>query len=213
MSPGVHVQLAVSGVDACPASLASRSATVESVTTSRPSSADGDGVVGELTVTDGDAVEASTDLDGPVFSDGDRSVYRFTASGEDCPCGTVPDHGCPVRDLRADGGRLVVTFVADDAETVRSVVLDLQSCCETVRLQRLTRSADGDEPTLVVVDRTAFTDRQYEVLRTAHEMGYFDRPKTATSDEVAASLDITVPTFSEHLAVSQSKLLDQVLAT
>jgi hypothetical protein len=44
-------------------------------------------------------------------------------------------------------------------------------------------------------------------------MGYFDRPKTASSDEVATALDIAVPTFSEHLATTQSKLLDQVLAT
>ncbi|MFC6724570.1 helix-turn-helix domain-containing protein, partial [Halobium palmae] len=103
-------------------------------------------------------------------------------------------------------------FVACDLPTLRSIVADLRSCCGDVRLQRLTRSAPDDRRTLLFVDRTAFTDRQYEVLRTAHEMGYFAQPKEADSADVAAALDISVPTFSEHLSVAQEKLLEQLLA-
>jgi hypothetical protein len=63
-----------------------------------------------------------------------------------------------------------------------------------------------------VVDRTAFTDRQCEVLRTAHEMGYFDRPRESDSATVAAALGVSTATFSEHLSAAQDTLLDQLLA-
>lgn len=209
MASGIRVELAAEGVAACPVTSMSETYEVESVVTTPRE----DGVVGEVTLdrpsTDGETAPPHDDAD-PVFDDGERSIYRFEADG-DCPCGRVPDHGCPVRDVHADGGTLVLSFLVADLETVRSVVADLRSCCDAVRVRRLTHSAPDDR-TLLLVDRSAFTDRQYEVLRTAHEMGYFDRPKAATADEVATELDIAPATFSEHLATTQSKLLDQILA-
>jgi predicted DNA binding protein len=55
------------------------------------------------------------------------------------------------------------------------------------------------------------TDRQREVLRTAHEMGYFEYPRGANAGEVATALDIEPSTFTEHLNAAQSKLLDELL--
>jgi predicted DNA binding protein len=50
------------------------------------------------------------------------------------------------------------------------------------------------------------------VLRTAHQLGYFEHPKGANAGEVAESLDITTATFIQHLSAAQQKLLDSVLA-
>lgn len=211
MAAGIRAELVVDGIEGCPATAISRTHPVDSVVTDRRPTADG-GVVGELTLTHepgSDPAPAGADR---VFADGSQSVYRFTTDEADCPCGRIPDHGCPVRDLRAEGGSLVCSFLAPDTETVREIVSDLRSCSETVRLRRLTRSAPDDQQALLVVDRSAFTDRQYEVLQTAHEMGYFDSPKRAGGDAVAERLEISVATFSEHLAVAQRKLLDQLLA-
>jgi predicted DNA binding protein len=44
-------------------------------------------------------------------------------------------------------------------------------------------------------------------------MGYFETPKRVGNADVAERLGIAGPTFSEHLAVAQRKLLDQLLAT
>lgn len=211
MDSGIHVQLAVEGVSDCPVSSVSETVDVESITTSRQTASDEGGLVGEFTVSDTDTPGVSTDAATRVFSDGPESVYRYTTDGDECPCGRLPAHGCPVRDVSADSGTVVLSFIAPDVETLRAVVTDLQSCCETVRVRRLTRSTTDDRQSLLVVDRTAFTDRQYEVLQTAHEMGYFAQPKEASSADVAARLGISVPTFSEHLAVSQQKLMDQLL--
>lgn len=214
MGSGIHAQVSVSDVDSCPVATMSETSPVESVVTDRRTASAGGGVVGEVTLSRSDRPESVPEPVDRVFSDDGRSVYRFTNADADgdCPCGRIPDHGCPVRDVRADSGSLVLSFVASDLRTLRSIVDDLRSCCGGVRLQRLTRSAPDDRRTLLFVDRAAFTDRQYEVLRTAHEMGYFAQPKEADSADVAAALDISVPTFSEHLSVAQEKLLEQLLA-
>lgn len=218
MDRGIHVQLEVGGVSGCPVSSLSEQAELDSIVTSRQATPDGSSVVGEFTLSnaadgngDGDENPAA-DVADVVFSDGTDSVYRYTTDGDDCPCGRLPSHGCPIRNVYADSGTVVVSFIAPDVETLQTVVTDLQSCCETVTVRRLTRSEADERQSLLVVDRTEFTDRQYEVLQTAHEMGYFAQPKEATSADVAERLDIAVPTFSEHLAVSQQKLLDQLLA-
>lgn len=71
-----------------------------------------------------------------------------------------------------------------------------------------TESADST----VSVDRGKLTDRQLEVLETAHAMGYYQYPRGANASEVAEALDICPSTLAEHLAAAQTKLLDDVLA-
>lgn len=209
MDCGIHVQLSVDGIETCPVTALSTEVAVESIVSGGRHA--GDGAVGEATVTDPPDRTSVPDGVKNVFTDGSRSVYRFEADG-DCPCTRLPAHGCPIRDMHAEAGTLHVSFIVPCVETIRTIVTDLRASCETVRVHRLTRSAPDDERTLALVDRSAFTDRQYEVLRTAHEMGYFERPKEATSADVAAALGISVATFSEHLATTQTKLLDQLLA-
>jgi predicted DNA binding protein len=41
--------------------------------------------------------------------------------------------------------------------------------------------------------------------------GFFESPKEQTGREIAASLDITQPTFNHHLRVAQRKLFEIVL--
>lgn len=208
MGRGIHVELAVDGIETCPATALSEVATVESITTAGRS-ATGD-AVGEATVSGAVADESVPDGMEDVFADGDRTVYRFESDG-DCPCTRLPARGCPIREARAEDGTLRLSFVVPSVESIRPIVADLRACCERVRVRRLTRSTDGEGQSLVVVDRSAFTDRQYEVFRTAHEMGYFERPRGATATDVAARLGIAVATFGEHLATAQAKLADQFL--
>lgn len=65
--------------------------------------------------------------------------------------------------------------------------------------------------TTVAVDRGKLTDRQLEVLETAHAMGYYQYPRGANASEVAEALDICPSTLAEHLAAAQTKLLEDVL--
>ncbi|MFD1514184.1 helix-turn-helix domain-containing protein [Halomarina rubra] len=209
MTAGVHVEVVVDGVETCPVSAISTECEVESIhTTPR---AVGGGVVGELTVEDGPSGELEDHGTDVVFADGEREIHRFVTEEADCPCGHIPDHGCPVRTVSADDGSLCLSFVAPSVQTVRDVVADLESCTGTVRLRRLTRSSADGTDELLFIERDAFTDRQYEALATAHEMGYFDTPRRVDSTDVADQLGISGATFSEHLAVAQRKLFDQLL--
>lgn len=141
-----------------------------------------------------------------------NGVFRLQRpAGQGCACELVERYECPVRSIRADGGELKLTFYAEELETVRNAVGDLKESCDGVHLQRLYEAGDGPSRNLVYIDRDLFTDRQREVLRTAHEMGYFAYPKRANAGEVAASLGIATTTFSEHLSTAQAKLLDRLL--
>ena len=209
---GIRVELRIANVESCPVVAMAERVPVDSVVTDLRPDDDGVSVVGEMTA--GDPAAADSPRAPPsateVFSEGARSVYRFDTGGDDCPCGRIPRHGCPVRDLRAAPGGLSVRFVVPDTGTLEAVVADLRSCCGSVKVRRLVRSRPDDREELLVVDRAAFADRQYEALRTAHRMGYFERPRRAAAADVAAELGVSVSTFSEHLSVAQSKLTDQL---
>lgn len=58
----------------------------------------------------------------------------------------------------------------------------------------------------VLVDRRRLTARQREVLETAHERGYFARPREANATAVAAALGVAPSAFREHLVVAGPKL-------
>lgn len=70
---------------------------------------------------------------------------------------------------------------------------------------------EGSGRNFVVVDRGTLTDRQREVLETAHRMGYFEHPKRTNAGEVAAELGITTSTLTGHLSAAQRMLLGVIL--
>lgn len=52
------------------------------------------------------------------------------------------------------------------------------------------------------------TDAQRAAVRTAYELGYFEIPRTATLDDVAAELDISASSCSERLRRAQTHLIE-----
>lgn len=53
------------------------------------------------------------------------------------------------------------------------------------------------------------TDRQFQVLETAYELGYYDIPRTVSTDDIASGLDLDASTVSEHLKRAERNLLKQ----
>lgn len=54
------------------------------------------------------------------------------------------------------------------------------------------------------------TPRQREVMLAAYVGGYYDWPRGKSGEEVAAELDISLPTFSQHLREAERKLMSLV---
>ncbi|RQG92264.1 helix-turn-helix domain-containing protein [Natrarchaeobius chitinivorans] len=158
----------------------------------------------------------SIDVDAEVsaiFEYGSGRAYRFERElGRGCPCETVERFDSPVVDVRTQGSSLYLAFHATGMGELQSIIGELQERHSNLDVQRLLQSQqEGTEQHLVFVDRSRLTARQREVLETAHRMGYFEHPKGANAGEVAAELEISGATFSEHVAAAQTKLLDAIL--
>lgn len=104
---------------------------------------------------------------------------------------------------------LPVVYRADGTAsfTVVGASEDLQAAIEDVR-----DIADFDVDRLGDYDpresgyTAALTDRQREVVATAVEAGYYDVPRSASQEEVAAALDIAASTVAEHLRKAEAAL-------
>lgn len=142
--------------------------------------------------------------------DDDGGLFEFLVS-EDCMALDLAELGAlPRRISAANGAGHVVADVPPRYDT--SAVIG--GFLEQHRGARLVskREKDGVTPPLT---HTAFketlhqrlTDRQREVLETAFAAGYYEWPRRATGEEVAAELGISSPTFSEHIHTAERKLL------
>jgi DNA-binding CsgD family transcriptional regulator len=210
MSSGIRATVAFSDPGECPIAAASADAetVIDQVSTS-VALPDDDGCVSEFLAGDlSDEVGIT-----PTFSYGDQTLYRIRHEGEEsCPCETVGRFDCPVHRYIADGGSLTLVFHATDFETLQAVVGELRELYPPVDVQRLLQPPlEGTPEDRVFVNRGRLTERQLEVLETAYQMGYFERPKTANATEIADELGIAQSTFTEHLMAAQRKLLDDAL--
>lgn len=133
----------------------------------------------------------------------------------DCVATTLADEEAFLRDLwaAAGDGRVVAEVLPSrDASAVVDSFMDEHPSVELVAKRDRPR-----EGALFLRHRVEdvlveeLTDRQTEVLVTAYRVGYFERPRETTGAQVAADLDISPSTFSQHLRAAQRKLLGALL--
>jgi predicted DNA binding protein len=211
MSSGIRATVAFSNPGECPvaATAGAADATIDQVSTTATLPDSVGGVTEFLAPSD---VSVPADVE-PIFSYGDQTIYRTRHEGEDsCPCECLGQHDCPIHRYTATGGELTIVFHAPDFETLQTVVGELRDRYPPVDVQRLLQPPlEGQPEDRVFVNRGRLTDRQLEILETAYEMGYFERPKQANATEIAEELGIAQSTFTEHLMSAQRKLLDDAL--
>ncbi|MFP8954379.1 helix-turn-helix domain-containing protein [Natrialbaceae archaeon A-arb3/5] len=105
----------------------------------------------------------------------------------------------PPAEWNADG-TYTFTIVGRDADiqaAVDRVPADTRVEIESVGGTKVT--------TEHVIDR--LSPRQRAAVETAIELGYYDRPREATSDDIARELDCATSTAAEHLRKAESKLV------
>lgn len=157
-----------------------------------------------------EAVPAEFEHD-PVFTYTDREVYRIDHH-TDCPCARLGEFETPIHRYDARAGTLELVFHAPAFDQLQAIVGELRDAFPGIDIKRLVRAPTAGAPRdTVFVDRGKLTERQRDVLETAYDRGYFDRPRGANATEIADALDITPSTFGEHLAAAQSKLVGDVL--
>lgn len=220
MDSGIRAEVSIDSPETCPIVLASGESEVPSYSISRSTDPRGTGTVVEEFTLDADA---DPDLDGfdvrgvsnlrPVFAYGTKDAYRFERErGSGCPCERIEAFDAPVVDLHTREGALFLAFHTTSMDELSEIFANVREHYPSMQVRRLLQSkAEHEEYNLVFVDRSRLTERQREVLATAHRMGYFEHPKEANAGEVADELGISPSTFAEHLAAAQRKLFDAIV--
>jgi len=123
---------------------------------------------------------------------------------------TLTEHGATVRDATAEDGRVRVVADLPGGADVRPVADGLRAAFEDARLASKESVVRASRPESSfregVADR--FTDRQWAALSAAYHGGYFDWPRESTAEEVADAMEVSSPTFHNHLRKAQRALLD-----
>lgn len=104
---------------------------------------------------------------------------------------------------RAFGTERIFDVMAFSREDIRNIVDELGEL-GVAQIERLVQVPDRP---------IGLSERQQEVVETALDAGYYDWPREAKAEEVAANLDITHPTFLEHLRKAEKKLIERALTS
>jgi len=125
---------------------------------------------------------------------------------------TLTEHGATVRDATAENGTVRVVADLPEGADVRPVADGFRDAFADARLaskESVPRSPQSEDSLREgVADR--FTDRQWAALSAAYHGGYFDWPRGSTAEEVADAMDVSSPTFHNHLRKAQRRLLDEL---
>lgn len=150
------------------------------------------------------------DKEASLVSEHDDECVFQLVSKEPTSTVSLADMGGIIREGVAENGQGRLIFELPQDADVRAIVEAITSQYDDVELlaqrERERTSTRGAEFRATLND--ALTDRQGEVLKTAYLSGFFEWPRGKKGNEIATSLDISGPTFHEHIRTAQRKLLE-----
>uniref|UniRef100_A0A7D5H5D0 Helix-turn-helix domain-containing protein n=2 Tax=Natrinema halophilum TaxID=1699371 RepID=A0A7D5H5D0_9EURY len=96
--------------------------------------------------------------------------------------------------------RGVTLSLVGSQETIAGTVDDYEAAGVSLDLRKFGPYEGRDHPL------AELTARQREAVRTAHELGYYEVPRTVTTEDVAAELGVDSSTVAEHLQRAERNL-------
>jgi len=145
----------------------------------------------------------------------DVALFEFLVSGG-CPAQYLGTLGGLPRTVRASEGegRIVAEVPAqyDTGSIVDQFLDEYPDADLTGKYEKETIEPMFSGGTYQQLLSTQLTEKQREVIQTAFEAGYYDWPREATGEDVAAELDIASATFSEQIHAAERKLLSALFA-
>ena len=122
------------------------------------------------------------------------------------------EFGAVVRDVVAEAGVTRVTVELPyeaEAREVFDLVEDRHPDTELVGYHEHERPVrTRQEFRAALADR--FTDRQETALRTAYLGGFFDWPREIDGNDLAEAMDVSRPTYHQHLRTAQRKVFEEL---
>ncbi|WP_339105272.1 helix-turn-helix domain-containing protein [Haloterrigena salinisoli] len=136
--------------------------------------------------------------------DDHRYVIAFTAPG--LPQGLAERADDLIGTCEPDvTDRGATLSLVGSRETISETVAEYEAAGVSPDLRKFGTYDGRDHP----LDE--LTDRQREAIGTAYEMGYYEVPRTVTSEDVAAELEVDSSTVAELLQRAERNLLEQHL--
>ncbi|RXK49076.1 PAS domain S-box protein [Halorientalis pallida] len=179
-----------------------------------------DGLRAFLTIAGVDSAAVDSALDRAVavadhrhVGECDSDVYEVEFADQTV-LGTLLEHGGLPRELTVAAGAMdLIVDVSHDIH-VRELVDAVRATYPTAELiarKDVTRELRSAEQLRsdVLGD---LTERQREVLATAHLSGYFERPRESTGQDIADALGVSQPAVNRHLRVAQRTVFDWLLS-
>jgi GAF domain-containing protein len=139
----------------------------------------------------------------------DESLFKAVGAGPTLPSRLV-DQDVRVRTLTIEGETATAVVELPSTAAVRAFIEDMQMHYPATDLRsRRTRDRPIDtvHAFMTTID-DRLTDRQQDILQTAYVSGFFQSPREHTGKDIAAMLDISPPTFTQHLRAGQHNLFE-----
>jgi predicted DNA binding protein len=131
---------------------------------------------------------------------------------EDSLLATLTEYGAVPREVTAERGtaRFIVELPYEaEARDLFELVEQQYPSTELLGYHERERPVETrQEFRAALSDR--FTDRQETALRTAYLGGFFDWPREVDGNELAAAMDISRPTYHQHLRSAQKKVFEEL---
>ncbi|GAB3667571.1 bacterio-opsin activator domain-containing protein [Halopiger thermotolerans] len=154
-----------------------------------------------------DAAAALPDVDCRVVVERDGECLIELEWPDDL-VGWLSERGVRTRAIESEDGRAAVTLEIPRSANVRSIVEALEDRYEGTDVRSFQQRDRGGDTRQEFAGRLEddLTERQLDALRRAYLGGYFEWPRPTTGEELAQSMDVSRPTFHEHLRTAEAKL-------
>jgi predicted DNA binding protein len=136
-------------------------------------------------------------------------VHTVSQIESTCFCPVFLRYDCLPRVTAVDGDSVRVETYLPDREELSDLVAELKSVTGGISLRRL-RAVESDTETdrtqTAVVDLHKVTEKQREAALKAVSVGYYQRSRDISLEELANELDISKSACSQRLTAVESKL-------
>ncbi|MFB6296051.1 MAG: bacterio-opsin activator domain-containing protein [Halobacteriales archaeon] len=168
--------------------------------------------------TDGDpaaVAELAADIpevsDASVVGEGEESALLELHVGAESIVSELAEAGAKTNAMAASEGSATIEIELPAGADARSIVERIQ---ERYPRTEMTRYRERERPPTTKREFMAgleerLTDQQFTALQRAYLGGYYDWNRGTNGDELAESMDVSRPTFHQHLRAAERKLVEE----
>lgn len=140
----------------------------------------------------------------------DQRASHRCLSKHPCVVHELVNEGLLIESLGYQRGRATVTGAVVGYDVLEGV-MDRAGETVGVTLQRVYPLGPDEDQRESVTQRFALTPKQTEALRVGTEMGYFELPREADAETVAAELGVSKSAFLERLRRAERSVFSRLL--